>query len=104
MSRSERKARLLTLNREWSRLKTIKRESVVSVMEWTGPGMFTDSVLAYLEARYGVRWPMLRGLTEPLRIGEVLILPITGASSFAAPITLSSSLEQASTAFALVLF
>lgn len=43
-------------------------------------GLFSDAVLAYLDARYGIKWPVLRSLTSPLRIGEVLILPITGFS------------------------
>lgn len=47
-------------------------------MEHTGPGVWTDAVLAYLKARYNVSWHDLRGLQHPLRIGEVLILPITG--------------------------
>jgi alpha 1,6-mannosyltransferase len=50
-------------------------------MEHTGPGIWTDAVLAYLKARYNVTWHELRGLQRPLRIGEVLILPITGQFS-----------------------
>ncbi|KAG8991542.1 membrane-bound alpha-1,6- mannosyltransferase Initiation-specific [Tulasnella sp. JGI-2019a] len=52
----------------------------MSVMEWTGPGVFTDAVFRYLEARYGVTWPALRMLERPLRVGDVLILPRTGFS------------------------
>ncbi|KAG9002496.1 membrane-bound alpha-1,6- mannosyltransferase Initiation-specific [Tulasnella sp. JGI-2019a] len=50
------------------------------VMEWTGPGVFTDAVFRYLEARYNVTWPALRMLERPLRVGDVVILPITGFS------------------------
>ncbi len=49
-------------------------------MDHTGPGIWTDAVLAYLKARYRVTWHDLRGLARPLRIGEVLILPIMGES------------------------
>lgn len=41
-------------------------------------GLWTDAVLAYLKARYEVTWHELRGIARPLRIGEVLILPING--------------------------
>ncbi|TYJ57723.1 hypothetical protein B9479_001577 [Cryptococcus floricola] len=61
-------------------LKKQKRDHAMNVMEWTGPGLFTDSVLAFLLARYNVTWHRLRGLHHPLRIGDVLILPITGFS------------------------
>jgi hypothetical protein len=47
-------------------------------MEHTGPGIWTDAVLAYLKARYNVTWHDLRGLQTPLRIGEIMVLPITG--------------------------
>lgn len=52
----------------------------LTVVNWTGPGVFTDAVLAYLLARYRVSWKELRGMARPLRIGEVLILPITAFS------------------------
>ncbi|CED82636.1 OCH1 [Phaffia rhodozyma] len=54
--------------------------NMVSTLEWTGPAMFTDAVLAYLETQYDVTWPSLKSLTEPLRIGEILILPLAGFS------------------------
>ncbi|GAA6060301.1 hypothetical protein JCM10212_002942 [Sporobolomyces blumeae] len=37
-------------------------QKLVSVMERTGPGLFTDSVLAYLQVKYRKAWPDLRGL------------------------------------------
>ena len=49
-------------------------------MEWTGPGVWTDSVLRYLRVKYGVRWTDLRRLARPVRIGEVVVLPVTGFS------------------------
>ncbi|KAK0543840.1 hypothetical protein OC846_004232 [Tilletia horrida] len=53
---------------------------LVSVVEATGPGVWTDSVFAYLECRYGVHWSQLHGLKSVVRIGEVAILPLTGLS------------------------
>ncbi|WWC63834.1 uncharacterized protein I303_106439 [Kwoniella dejecticola CBS 10117] len=61
-------------------LKGQHRDHAMNVMEWTGPGLFTDSVVAFLLARYNVSWHRLRSLDHPLRIGDVLILPITGFS------------------------
>lgn len=52
----------------------------LGVVDWTGPGVWTDAVLAYLKQRYGMRWTELRGIKEPLRVGEVVVLPVTGFS------------------------
>ncbi|WVQ95719.1 hypothetical protein IAU59_002818 [Kwoniella sp. CBS 9459] len=52
----------------------------LGVMSWTGPGVWTDAVLSYLRVKYGVLWTDLRGLREPLRVGDVVILPVTGFS------------------------
>ncbi|OWZ53328.1 alpha 1,6-mannosyltransferase [Cryptococcus neoformans 125.91] len=67
-------------SREVNRLQKLGRNEAMNVMEWTGPGLFTDSVLAFLLSRYNVTWHRLRGLEHPLRIGDVLILPITAFS------------------------
>lgn len=52
----------------------------VGIMDWTGPGIWTDAVLQYLAARYGCQWTDLRGLDKPLRVGDVIVLPVTGFS------------------------
>jgi alpha 1,6-mannosyltransferase len=39
----------------------------------------------FLRVRYNVTWHRLRGLDHPLRIGDVLILPITAFSSGGEP-------------------
>nr|ODN90573.1 hypothetical protein L203_01683 [Cryptococcus depauperatus CBS 7841] len=65
---------------EAAKLKEQERSDVMNVMEWTGPGLFTDSVMAFLLVRYNVTWHRLRGLDHPLRIGDVLILPVTAFS------------------------
>lgn len=72
-----------TAAEEWARLTNTTAQypaEPLRVLEWTGPAVFTDSVLSYLAARYRVTWHQLRGLKRPLRIGEVLVLPITGFS------------------------
>ncbi|KAL1413712.1 hypothetical protein Q8F55_001494 [Vanrija albida] len=58
-----------------------ERDAALSVIEWTGPGAFSDAVFAYLLARYDVSWHHVRGLRRPLRVGDVLILPITAFAS-----------------------
>ncbi|WWD20536.1 hypothetical protein CI109_105012 [Kwoniella shandongensis] len=57
-----------------------KNGGPVGVMAWTGPGVWTDAVLGYLRVKYGLLWTDLRGIQEPLRIGDVVILPVTGFS------------------------
>ena len=49
-------------------------------MEHTGPGLWSDVIFSYLLARYAITWHDLRGLDHPMRIGEVLVLPITAFS------------------------
>ncbi|WWC72912.1 uncharacterized protein I206_106876 [Kwoniella pini CBS 10737] len=67
-------------NEKVEELKSQHRDHAMNVMEWTGPGLFTDAVVTFLLARYNVSWHRLRSLDHPLRIGDVLILPITGFS------------------------
>ncbi|KIR51471.1 alpha 1,6-mannosyltransferase [Cryptococcus gattii Ru294] len=57
-----------------------KHGGPVGVMAWTGPGVWTDAVLSYLRVKYGVKWVDFKGTQEPLRIGDVVILPVTGFS------------------------
>ncbi|WVF68134.1 hypothetical protein IAT40_002897 [Kwoniella sp. CBS 6097] len=52
----------------------------LGVMDWTGPGVWTDAVLSYLRVKHGVLWTDLKNLREPLRVGDVVILPVTGFS------------------------
>ena len=52
-----------------------KQGGPLGVMAWTGPGVWTDAVLSYLRVNYGMLWTDLRGLQEPLRVGDVVILP-----------------------------
>ncbi|KZT51458.1 glycosyltransferase family 32 protein, partial [Calocera cornea HHB12733] len=55
----------------------------MSVMEWTGPGVFTDAALTYLTSATAPRdfsWPLLRGLDKPIRVADVTVLPVTGFS------------------------
>lgn len=50
----------------------------LSVEEWTGPAVFTDSVVSYLYASAGVRPEDLAGLKQPVQIRDVVIVPSTG--------------------------
>lgn len=47
-----------------------------SIIEWTGPAIFTDVLLEYIQTQTG-RDPMqdLLGITEPVLLSDVLILP-----------------------------
>ncbi|CAF3522954.1 unnamed protein product, partial [Rotaria sp. Silwood2] len=47
-------------------------------MNWTGPGLWTDTVFDYLNETYHVQWPTLTKLDHTRLIGDVYILPITG--------------------------
>jgi alpha 1,6-mannosyltransferase len=43
-----------------------------SALEWTGPGVFTDSVMRYLLVRYGFNPRQLLHVKDPIRVGDVL--------------------------------
>ena len=54
-----------------------------AVVEKTGPGPFTDSVLRYLGAKYNATWPDLRNLPQEGRMfgdNDVLVLSVTAFS------------------------
>ncbi|EPX73256.1 alpha-1,6-mannosyltransferase Och1 [Schizosaccharomyces octosporus yFS286] len=56
-------------------------EDTDAVMDWTGPGIWTDSVFDYLNWRYGpFSWENVTGIETPMLVGDVLILPITSFS------------------------
>lgn len=57
-----------------------KEGGPLGIIHWTGPGVWTDAVLRYLDLKYGLSWNILKNLQEPLRIGEITILPSTGFS------------------------
>ncbi|WRT66345.1 uncharacterized protein IL334_003300 [Kwoniella shivajii] len=65
-----------------------KGEAFVSetALEWTGPGVFSDCVYRYLLARYGFKPSDLIHTKEPIRVGDVLILP-PGSFSSVSPFT-----------------
>lgn len=55
-----------------------KHPSVQDVLDWTGPGVWSDVIFEYLKDEYGVASEQLSGLTKEKLIGDVLFLPITG--------------------------
>ncbi|ORX41208.1 hypothetical protein BD324DRAFT_613641 [Kockovaella imperatae] len=66
--------------REVTVMNEPKSGGPLGVMSWTGPGIWTDAVMSYLKVKYGVVWTDLRSITVPLRIGDVVVLPVTGFS------------------------
>ena len=52
------------------------------VMEWTGPGIWTDNIFDYLNETYQVQWPTLRKLEQARLIGDVYILPISALQPY----------------------
>ncbi|KAF8343796.1 uncharacterized protein EI90DRAFT_3010679 [Cantharellus anzutake] len=63
----------------------------LDVLEWTGPGVFTDAVLRYMVARHGIYPRQISDLDVPARIGDLLILP---ARSFQADASEGDQKEQ----------
>ena len=55
-----------------------------SIMELTGPGVWTDSVNRWLDQEHGRHWSEFTGLRAPVRVGDALLLPITAFSPGAA--------------------
>jgi mannosyltransferase OCH1-like enzyme len=52
--------------------------SISLVMNWTGPGLWTDTIFDYLNETYHVEWPTLLKLKYGRLIGDVYIVPVTG--------------------------
>ncbi|OXG26687.1 alpha-1,6-mannosyltransferase [Cryptococcus neoformans Ze90-1] len=52
------------------------RKEDVNILDWSGPGVFTDAVFRYLLVRYGFHPTQASGLKEPLQIGDVIIMPV----------------------------
>lgn len=56
------------------------------IMDWTGPGLWTDTIFAYLNTHvksglyYPVTWKNFTGMTEPKVFSDTLVLPITSFS------------------------
>ena len=48
-----------------------------TIINWTGPGMWTDTIFDYLNETYNVEWTSLKRLNQSRLIGDVLVLPIT---------------------------
>ena len=62
-----------------------KKYNVNDVIEWSGPAIWTDAVMEYLnENNQGkvYSWHNFTGITEPILAEDVLVLPITGMFFF----------------------
>lgn len=76
----------LTLERKRNnQLRTVLgKDEGGDIMDWTGPGIFTDMVFAYMNAVMGdeesVTWRLFTGLRVPLVLEDVMVLPITSFS------------------------
>ncbi|CAE7138531.1 unnamed protein product [Rhizoctonia solani] len=68
------------LKEHWVGGELLRDDGTASIMEWTGPGVFTDSVIRYLAAEHRITWPALKNLRKPLRIRDTVVLPVTGFS------------------------
>mmetsp|Transcript_13601 Transcript_13601/g.38604 ORF Transcript_13601/g.38604 Transcript_13601/m.38604 type:complete len:93 (+) Transcript_13601:3-281(+) len=56
--------------------------SADDIFNWTGPGVFTDAVLSYLERDYGTSWRTdLHKKSKSLVIGDLLLLTVTAFSA-----------------------
>lgn len=52
------------------------RGTDADVFLWTGPAIWADAVWRYLLARWGFDFRRLASITHPVRIGDVLVLPL----------------------------
>ncbi|KAK9457949.1 nucleotide-diphospho-sugar transferase [Dipodascopsis uninucleata] len=53
------------------------KESGSQIMDWTGPGIWTDTIFNYLE---GTTWKDITGLQKGMLVKDVILLPITSFS------------------------
>lgn len=51
------------------------------VLELSGPGLFTDAIDDYLQTTANVSLKSASGISEPRRIGSILVLPVTAFAS-----------------------
>jgi alpha 1,6-mannosyltransferase len=61
---------------------TSKEGTYLSVMEFTGPGVWTDSVMRYLKIQFGLDWNFWKERVHPGRVRELVMLPVTGLSFY----------------------
>lgn len=83
-------ARLTEKTLEMKATKSLETNGLKSIVEWTGPAMWTDAIFDYLNSNptqafepartANVSWRNLTGMTEARRLSDVVILPITGFS------------------------
>lgn len=71
------------------KLGTLASEHVHDVVDFTGPAIWTDTVLDFFNdpmyfdmvaSQRNISWREFTGMTEPKRVGDVIVLPITSFS------------------------
>lgn len=66
--------------------KVLGKDEGGDIMDWTGPGIWTDTVFEYMNnvmqspKKDAVTWKMFTGLEVPVALEDVLVLPITSFS------------------------
>lgn len=75
-----------TLKRKKTGKLTVDHEGVV---EWTGPAVWTDAIFKYFnddtyfdmtDSKGNISWANFTGMSEPKKVGDVVVLPITSFS------------------------
>jgi mannosyltransferase OCH1-like enzyme len=52
----------------------------LNIMDWTGPGVWTDAIFEYIDLTYNITWEELQSLEHGMQIDDIYVLPITGFS------------------------
>lgn len=87
-------ARVTEKTLSMKKANSLETDGLKSIVEWTGPAMFTDTIFDYLNSALAegldskdrvatgtkITWQDLTGLRDARRILDVVILPITGFS------------------------
>jgi len=70
---------------EISQQKTNKTISKDDILNWTGPGMWTDTILEYIKDTHGVDYKEFKNLRHGKRVDDIYILPRSGFSAPSGP-------------------
>ncbi|KAL6453024.1 OCH1 Initiation-specific alpha-1 [Candida maltosa Xu316] len=70
----------LTRDKRGELERVLGKDEGGDIMNWTGPGIFTDTVFEYMNSILHVDWKVFTGMEQPIVIDDVLVLPITSFS------------------------